>query len=286
MNTMKDYLEELKQNMELTPDQINSMDPQEEYLKDGDIYCKNCNTPRTCDGITKKVRCRCKCELEKIEERREIERRAERLRHLEKLKVDSLLGERYKGVTFENTDVTDAEFRAVFDRFRRYCDVSNKVLQEGVGIYLYGKKGTGKTHLTACAANELMSRYYSVLYTNFAEISKTIRQTYNDRQSSEADFMKKLAEIDFLFIDDFGTELVTRGGEDLWLQEKIFEVVNKRYNSKKPIIFTSNYSLAEILKERGLADKTVDRINEMCETMKLDGKSYRLKAKNQREQLF
>lgn len=286
MNTIKDYLETQKQSMELSQEQLAGMDPNEEYIQDGDIYCKNCHTPRTCDGITRKVRCRCKCELEQIEERRELERRAERLRHLEKLKVESLLGERYKAVTFDKTDVTDQEFKAVYDRFRKYCDVSSKVLQEGVGIYLYGKKGTGKTHLTACAANELMSRYYSVLYTNFAEISKTIRGTYGNRQESEADFMRKLAEIDFLFIDDFGTELVTRDGEDLWLQEKIFEVVNKRYNSKKPIIFTSNYSLPEMLKNRGLADKTVDRINEMCETMKLEGSSYRLKAKNQREKLF
>lgn len=62
--------------------------------------------------------------------------------------------------------------------------------------------------------------------------------------------------------------------------------MNKRYNANKPIIFTSNYSLAEMVKNRGLADKTVDRISEMCEVIKLDGKSYRLKAKEQREKLF
>ena len=98
--------------------------------------------------------------------------------------------------------------------------------------------------------------------------------------------MNKLANIDFLFIDDFGTELVTKDGEDLWLQEKIFEVINKRYNNNKPIIFTSNYSLVEMIKDRGIAEKTVDRISEMCETMKLEGKSYRLKAKSQRAKLF
>lgn len=160
------------------------------------------------------------------------------------------------------------------------------MLDQGIGIYMYGPKGTGKTHLTACIANELMSKYYSVLYTNFTEISKTIRGSFGSRNESEAAFMNKLANIDFLFIDDFGTELVTKDGEDLWLQEKIFEVINKRYNNNKPIIFTSNYSLVEMIKDRGLAEKTVDRISEMCETMKLEGKSYRLKAKSQRAKLF
>ena len=178
------------------------------------------------------------------------------------------------------------DFAKVADRARNYCAAAGKVLAQGVGIYLYGAKGTGKTHLTACIANELMSNYYSVLYTNFSEISKSIRATYGSRSETEQAFIDKLATIDFLFIDDFGTESVARDGDDLWLQEKIFEVVNKRYNANKPIIFTSNYSLAEMVKNRGLADKTVDRISEMCEVIKLDGKSYRLKAKEQREKLF
>lgn len=223
---------------------------------------------------------------QKLAEQKELEQRADRLRQLEKLKVASLLGERYKNVTFGKTDLSNADFAKVADRARNYCVAAGKVLAQGVGIYLYGAKGTGKTHLTACIANELMSNYYSVLYTNFAEISKSIRATYGNRGESEQAFIDKLATIDFLFIDDFGTESVSRDGDDLWLQEKIFEVVNKRYNANKPIIFTSNYSLAEMVKNRGLADKTVDRISEMCEIIKLDGKSYRLKAKEQREKLF
>ena len=135
-------------------------------------------------------------------------------------------------------------------------------------------------------ANELMDNYYSVLYTNFSEISKYIRGTFGRTNETEYDFLERLTSIDFLFIDDFGTELVTKNNEDLWLQEKVFEVINKRYNNNKPIIFTSNYSLRQLIEERGLADKTIDRINEMCEVMKLEGTSYRRKVKEEREVLF
>lgn len=287
MNDVKEIFKANKEtNNVLTPKLIESVDNAEEYIKDNDIYCKECDTPRTCFGFTKKVRCLCECQSKKYEEQKEQEQRAERLRQLEKLKVASLLGERYKNVTFGKTDMDNDDFAKVADRARKYCSVAGKVLAQGVGIYLYGAKGTGKTHLTACIANELMSNYYSVLYTNFSEISKSIRATYGNRGETEQAFIDKLATIDFLFIDDFGTESVARDGDDLWLQEKIFEVVNKRYNANKPIIFTSNYSLAEMVKNRGLADKTVDRISEMCEIIKLDGKSYRLKAKEQREKLF
>lgn len=287
MRDLKSVLEANKEaNNILTPTLLESLDEAEEYVKDGDIYCKECNTPRTCFGFTKKVRCRCECQTKKLKEQQERDKRAERLRQLEKLKVASLLGERYKNVTFGKTDMDNPDFAKVADRARNYCAAAGKVLAQGVGIYLYGAKGTGKTHLTACIANELMSNYYSVLYTNFSEISKSIRATYGSRNESEQAFIDKLATIDFLFIDDFGTESVARDGDDLWLQEKIFEVVNKRYNANKPIIFTSNYSLADMIKNRGLADKTVDRISEICEVIKLDGQSYRLKAKQQREKLF
>ena len=287
MNNIKDQLAHYREENDiLTTEMVAGMDHDEEYIKDNEIYCKTCNEPRTMFGISRKVRTRCKCQREKMEEQRELERRAERKRHVERLKMESLLGQRYKNATFEKTDITDPEFEKIHNRCSKYCEVAKQVLDKGIGIYMYGTKGTGKTHLTACIANELMSKYYSVLYTNFTEISKTIRGSFGSRNESESAFMNKLANIDFLFIDDFGTELVTKDGEDLWLQEKIFEVINKRYNNNKPIIFTSNYSLVEMIKDRGLAEKTVDRISEMCEIMKLEGKSYRLKAKSQRAKLF
>ena len=265
---------------------LETLDPETEYIKDGDIYCKKCNTQRTCFGITQKVRCICKCKAEEMKRKEEIEKQKEKQKRVEKLRCNSLLGDKYKQVKFENTDVTDEQFQKVFNRCKKYCEVADVVLNRGIGIYLYGTKGTGKTRLTACMANEMMNEYYSVLFTNFSEISKYIRSTFGKTNASEYDFIEKLANIDFLFIDDFGTEMVNRNDQDLWLQEKIFDVINKRYNNNKPIIFTSNYSLIDLIQQRGVADKTIDRINEMCEIMKLEGRSYRAKVKATREVPF
>ena len=83
-----------------------------------------------------------------------------------------------------------------------------------------------------------------------------------------------------MFIDDLGTERVQTKDGDLWLQEKVFDVLNKRYNNRKPTIFTSNYSIQELLSERGLAIRTVDRIVEMSSAvLKVEGNSYRMKAR-------
>lgn len=267
-------------------DIFKTLNPDEEYIKDDDIYCKKCNTPRTCMFGHTKVRCICQCKVQEMERKKQVELQRARQLRIERMRVASLLGAKYNDVRFSNTVIIDDEYQKIFNRCKRYCEVADEVLKRGIGIYLYGTKGIGKTHLTACMANELLEEFHTVLYTNFSEISRKIRATFNSRNETEAEFMEKLANIDFLFIDDFGTETVQRNDTDVWLQEKVFEVINRRYNNNKPIIFTSNYSLRELIQDRGVADKTVDRINEMCETMHLEGKSYRLIAKEKREKLF
>lgn len=122
--------------------------------------------------------------------------------------------------------------------------------------------------------HSLMSeRYKNVSF----ETTKEIKATFNQKSTeSEADLINKVATIDFLVIDDIGTESMKKNGEDTWIQEKIYDVLNKRYNAKKPTIFTSNNSFSELVNERGMLDKSVDRIMEMSNViLKFEGQSYR-----------
>lgn len=279
MKTIKEIMDDKKYDEKQAQAVLNTI-ADDEYEKDGDLYCKACNTRRTTTAFGRKVRCICKCQEAEREHEAEEERRKMRLERIKRLKSASLLGERYKDVSFAKSSVQDAKYELVFNRCRKYTEVAEQVLSKGIGIYLYGASGVGKSHITACMANALMEKYYTVLYTNFSEISKQIRGTFNKRGESEQAFIEKLASIDFLFIDDFGTERLKKDEEDLWLQEKVFEVINKRYNNNKPTIYTSNYSAKEMIEKRGLAPKTVDRILETCESMKLEGKSFRSAAKS------
>ena len=150
-------------------------------------------------------------------------------------------------------------------------------MEHGYGMYIYGDSGTGKTHLTACMCNELMAQMQQCLFTNFFEISKLIKDTYSGNTSSAA-VINRICDVDFLFLDDLGTEILTKNGEDNWLQGQVFDIINKRYNNRKPTIFSSNYSLNQLITERGMMPKTVDRIGEMSTaTIRLTGESYRRK---------
>lgn len=245
-----------------------TISPAEEFMKDGIVFCKTCKEPRTIysDFFKKKFRQPCRCQ-------RDAFKAAE-------LKRAAGLGEKNRNVTFDNTEISSVEFGSVYKRLKKYCQVADIVLDRGIGVYLYGDRGVGKSRLTACMVDALTKQLYSVLFTNFDNIALALKASFDRKTASdmsEKEIMDKLAGVDFLFIDDFGTEKVTKNGEDMWLQTKVYDIVNARYENKKPIIFTSNYGLQELTLERGIDAKTVDRIVEMNAIIKLEGQSYRRK---------
>ena len=252
--------------------------------EDGLLYCTKCHTRRCTKepvqpfGKRMPIVCECMKEEERKEKEQEVQK--EKLRKLDKIRGASLLGDRYKDAWFEKTDLDrPSDFQMAFQRCQRYCQIADQALEHGYGIYIYGDSGTGKTHLTACMCNELMTNMHQCLFTNFFEISKLIKSTWNGNADSEV-VVRRICEVDFLFLDDLGTEILTKNGEDNWLQGQVFDIINKRYNNKKPTIFSSNYSMNQLITDRGMMAKTVDRIGEMSTAMiKLSGESYRRKSK-------
>ena len=72
--------------------------------------------------------------------------------------------------------------------------------------------------------------------------------------------------------------IVNANGQDLMLQQTIYDIINGRYVKCKPIIITSNYSLNELIAKTGIMQKTVDRIYEMStKKIEITGSSYRLR---------
>lgn len=137
--------------------------------------------------------------------------------------------------------------------------------------------------LTACIANELLKKCVPVLLTNLFEISKAVKSTFqNGFHESEREFFERFEKVSFLIFDDLGVETFTKNDRDTWLQTLLFDLINRRYNAKKPTIFSSNYSLNELVNLRGIADRTIDRISEMTNgaVLKFDGESMRSKFKN------
>lgn len=256
------------------------LDEAKEYRSVNSYLCKKCNTPtakpiENSMGIEFVQRVICDCESKRIRKEQETLQAYEKQIKIKKLLKSSLIAERYENASFETTVMSNNDgFREAFNRCKKYCEKSSEVLKNGYGIYLFGDPGIGKTHLTACMNKELIKSLHSTLFTNFFQISEGLKSTF--KNGSESNFLSMINSVDFLFLDDLGTERVQKNGENMWLQEKIFEIVNMRYNHKKSTIFSSNYSILQLVSERGIMPKTADRIAEMSTIqLKITGTSFR-----------
>ena len=263
----------------------------DEYLTEKyELVCKKCGEKRYFQKENFVVVCSCKCQIEADKERERKQELEQKMERLKNLKAVSLLGKRYKEASFEKLDLDrEEEFIQAVERCKKFCERWEQVQAKGLGIYLYGDIGTGKTLLTACIGNRLLEKGVAVLFTSFLEIARVLKDKYS-RNESELSFMKNLEQVDLLILDDIGTEVIVKSTkEKSWLQEKIYEIINARYVQKKSTIFSSNESVLELHIKCGMQEKTVDRIVEMSTVrLEIKGTSYREKnrQKEHREEVF
>ena len=180
-------------------------------IPNSDEVCSVCGAKilRTAEfmGIKRTFKVMCKCMQKQQEEEKIRQENQERMRKIEKLKRLSLLGERYKNATFENSKTgINPSFDRAFKRCRKYCELYEETIKNGYCIYLFGDKGVGKTHLTACMAHNLISKCVPVLFTNLFEISKAVKSTFNRESSlTEQNLIERFAKNEVLLFQVLGT---------------------------------------------------------------------------------
>ena len=135
--------------------------------------------------------------------------------------------------TFENDNVRSPQMHHA----HRYVEQWQTMRSENLGLLLWGGVGTGKSFLAGCIANALMEQEVPARMTNFARILNELNSSFSGRN----DIVDKLCRYPLLVIDDFGME---RGTE--YALEQIYNIVDSRYRSRKPLIVTTNLTLDEI----------------------------------------
>ena len=252
-------------------------------------FCEVCGDPIEClmmmpsfesgsmKMVKKKVRCTCSCvqKMQEEEERaREWERKQERISRLQKL---SLIDERLKNVNFDdwmksqNDGVNGMSNEALklSNLVMKYLNGFDEMKKNGMGILFWGDVGVGKTYTAAVICNELLKREVSVVMTSFIRLIDEAMK-FDDKN----DYISKLDDADLLIVDDLGAER----GTDFAL-EKVYEIVDQRYRTKKPLILTTNMTLKEMNETTDMRYRRIyDRIFEMCYQFHITGVSWR-KAK-------
>lgn len=249
---------------------------------------------------------RCTCEKAKAYwadwDKKEAERQAEEERQkaldaemerYEEMIRKSGMDARWQTRTFE-TFVTDTPGREkAYKQAKKYADSFDKMrpVKHGAtteapeilrnGLYIAGGYGTGKTHLAAAIVNQLLGQKTACICMTMIGLLDRIKDSYRDarEEGTEAYVLSRYKNVPLLVIDDLGSEQQTE-----WAISKIFEIINSRYEAYMPTIITTNYSAKELVErmtplggDGKNAEKTVDRLMEMCAGISMNWESWRSK---------
>ena len=185
---------------------------------------------------------------------------------MERLRRDGITDPAYLQYTFAQDDKRNPK---VSDVCRRYVENWAEMKAQNIGILFYGDVGTGKSFLACAIANALLERLVSVSVTNFPRILNSLQGSFDDERQKRID---RLQHYSLLVIDDLGVERDTS-----YSVEQVYNVVDTRARSGKPVIITTNLSLKDLENPPSLAYKRIyDRVLEMCPIrLKLVGASRR-----------
>jgi DNA replication protein DnaC len=170
------------------------------------------------------------------------------------------------GATLAGLDweaLTPAVVRAVRD----YADHLEGYLAGGIGLFMAGNVGTGKTHIAVGMAKIALGLGIETLFLTMDDLLGRIKRTY-DGAGSEQGVMDELAEVPLLVLDDLGVEMPTD-----WARTRVYTLVNRRWLEQRSLVVTTNLDPGEL--EARLGTRTMSRLWNTCITVQFNGPDYR-----------
>jgi DNA replication protein DnaC len=163
--------------------------------------------------------------------------RAERLRHLSNLGPLSRLTFDLLTPNGRHPDLGSRHlFRVALGQARRFAQAP-----EG-WLVLLGPPGCGKTHLAAAIANERLGNGEPAIFCVVPDLLDHLRLTYSPQSDVTYDeLFETVRTTELLVLDDLGTQSST-----LWAQEKLFQLLNHRYNAQLATVVTANHRLDDL----------------------------------------
>jgi DNA replication protein DnaC len=119
-------------------------------------------------------------------------------------------------------------------------------------LVFQGVNGCGKTHLASAIVNYQYKLGEPALFIVVPDFLDHLRSTFNpDSNVSYDQLFETVKNAPLLILDDLGRQTTKP-----WAQEKLYQVINYRYNAKLPTVITTNCSTDEL--DNPIASRFVD----------------------------
>jgi len=151
-----------------------------------------------------------------------------------------------------------------------------RFVEQNANVVLIGGVGLGKTHLAAALAHTACLHDVSTLFASAVDIVNTLSAAQAVHALSKA--LKTYVSPRLLIIDELGYLPMDKRGADL-----LFQVISARYE-RGAIIITTNTAYKHwprvFNNDATITSAILDRLLHHCETVTIEGKSYRMKDKS------
>ena len=238
MNAANETMESIRETLGIT-----------DKMTTPDYRCKKCNDT----GITRNGK-HCKC-FEKLACEITLEELG-----IEKKTLPALSASAIKENNLDRYYAKFSDYCEKFDRTRK-------------NVIIYGSVGTGKSHLAACIANELIDKNYNVVFVSACELDTIFLKYHTAPVSDKSFYLSLLCGCDLLVIDDLGAEPIYKNVT----LEYLLLILSERLAKNMPYIITTNLSQEQILDRYG--DRILSRLNDKKHGVNIEIKGEDLRRK-------
>lgn len=203
-----------------------------------------------------------------FEESRDLEERDFELMHVP---------ERYRELDWDRVVAGEMTLEAL----SKYRAKLKKAWDKGLGLYIWGPNGSGKTAVGCLLLSEFRSHGQPAL---FIRANRMFASAFKDERLSDdkPSLWRHVHEVPVLLIDDFGKNYRDmKGYSDLQFEG----LLRDRYDNRLVTLITSNITPDRIRDEDGdwgLKESTLSILGSVAVPLKVDGKDHR---KDEREGL-
>lgn len=211
------------------------------------------------------------CEPEKRAEFLRAREQGEKQKRLQ-ARIEAMLAPCFRDARFDNFERLSPRAEKIYQFCRDYAESWPEQQRRGTSLLFFGPCGTGKGHLAAAIAHEIMERYQAtVIFDQFIEVVSRIKDGWRGQGETERQTLEKLWKADLLVLDEIGVQFDTNAERVL-----LYRIVNHRYEHYRPTIMTTNCrkkDLPQFADER-IVDRLFD-LNRGSSVIEFNLESYR-----------
>lgn len=180
------------------------------------------------------------------------------------------IGLLYQRMTWDDVKVPEAQLAPI----REYLANIDEYVSRGIGLFISGTVGSGKTLILNLLLKELVQRAYDCYGTTFAGTVEAFTSTWGSPEE-KVHFANRFMRSKVLGLDDLGKEFRSSNG----LSKTTFDyILRTRVQEARPTILTSNLNALEV--KTGYGASVLSLLVEQSIEVPLTGDDYRPHAHN------